>query len=134
MDYTTERHRTQPSYLYTMEIKCISNIATLWSDFNAIWAMKTTDLTVNFNGIRGFPLKFIQFWKVDIEIGVMGPQIWIFTKRPRIRAFHIHPGRSSKFEQKILSLKKVMIICANIFFSLKKKYDWVITWDRPLRN
>ena len=78
-----------------------------------IWGLDNDELSSVYNPksmifqkISGF-FRFIYF--IVERNGGRYPQIWILSKRHRIWAFHIHPGRSSKFEQKILSLKKVMI-------------------------
>ena len=68
-----------------------------------------------------FPGNFRFFW-AQRRNGDRGyPQIWNWTKRPRIWAFQILPEWSSKFEQKILRERKVMVIFTIWFFFCKKK-------------
>ena len=50
-------------------------------------------------------------WSNNLRFFHLPDIFW--TKRHRIRAFHIHPGRTWKSEQKILSLKKVRSIWKN---------------------
>ena len=52
------------------------------------------------------------------EMGIVGtPSVGVWPKRHRIWAFQIHPGRSWKFEQKILSeLGEILKIVPAFFF------------------